>query len=41
MFALDRVHELAPKHPEWKTERPFKAILGNGREAVAKFTDED
>jgi len=41
MFALDRVHELAPKHPEWKTEPPFKAILGNDREAVAKFTDAD
>src|SRR5689334_10028714 len=27
MFALDRVRELAPKHPEWKTHEPFKAIL--------------
>jgi hypothetical protein len=40
-FALDRVHELAPQHPEWKTEPPFKAILGNDREAVAGFTDAD
>ena len=40
-FALDRVHELAPQHPEWKTEPPFKAILGNDREAVARFTDAD
>ena len=35
MFALDRVHELAPKHPEWKKKDPFKAVLagdsrGNG-----------
>jgi hypothetical protein len=41
MFALDRVRELAPQHPEWKTEPPFKAILENDREAVARFTDED
>ena len=26
-FALDRVHTLAPLHPEWKEEQPFKAAL--------------
>jgi phosphoglycolate phosphatase-like HAD superfamily hydrolase len=26
-FVLDRVKELAPKHPEWKTQQPFKAVL--------------
>ena len=26
-FALDRVKALAPKHPEWKTKQPFKAVL--------------
>ena len=26
-FALDRVKALAPKHPEWKTTQPFKAVL--------------
>ena len=26
-FALNRVQELAPKHPEWKTTQPFKGIL--------------
>jgi phosphoserine phosphatase len=26
-FALDRVKTLAPKHPEWKTKQPFKAVL--------------
>ena len=31
MFALDRVHELAPTHPEWKTEPPFQAVLANDR----------
>src|SRR5512132_23351 len=32
MFALDRVHELAPKHPEWKKKEPFKAVLASDRE---------
>jgi len=41
MFALDRVHELAPQHPEWKQREPFKAILANDREAMAKFSDSD
>ena len=41
MFALDRVHELAPKHPGWKTEQPFKAVLENDREAMARFTEQD
>ena len=26
-FALDRVKALAPKHPEWKENQPFKALL--------------
>src|SRR5262245_7044757 len=26
-FALDRVKQLAPRHPEWKTTQPFKAVL--------------
>jgi hypothetical protein len=27
VFALARVKALAPKHPEWKTQQPFKAVL--------------
>jgi phosphoserine phosphatase len=34
-FALDRIKELAPKHPEWKTKQPFKAVLDNDLEALA------
>ena len=41
MFSLDRVHALAAQHPEWKTEQPFKAVLGNDREAMARFTEQD
>ena len=40
-FALDRVHELAPQHPEWKQQEPFKAVLANDREAMAKFSESD
>jgi phosphoserine phosphatase len=41
LFALDRVAELAPKHPEWKEQDPFKAVLAGDREAMAKFTEQD
>ena len=34
-FALDRVRTLAPKHPEWKTRQPFKAVLDGDMKAVA------
>jgi len=27
IFALDRVKELAPQHPEWQEKQPFKAAL--------------
>ena len=27
VFALDRVKELAPQHPEWRQKQPFKAAL--------------
>ena len=33
-FAIDRIKELAPKHPEWKTQMPFKAVLENDMAAV-------
>jgi len=34
-FALDRIHSLAPEHPDWKTKPPFKAVLDNDLEALA------
>ena len=27
LFAIDRVKELAPQHPEWKEKEPFKSVL--------------
>ena len=35
LFAFDRVKELAPKHPEWKTTQPFKAVLEGDMKTVA------
>ena len=34
-FALDRVKALAPEHPEWKTQQPFKAALEGDTKALA------
>ena len=28
-FAIDRVKQMAPDHPEWKSQQPFKAVLEN------------
>jgi phosphoglycolate phosphatase-like HAD superfamily hydrolase len=44
-FALDRVRELAPQHPEWKTQEPFKSVLagdlktalGGGEKSIASL----
>jgi len=35
LFAMDRVKALAPQHPEWKTQQPFKAVLEDDMEALA------
>jgi len=45
LFALDRVKELAPRHPEWKDKEPFasllkgdvKSALGHGDEALLEI----
>ena len=44
-FAIDRVKELAPKHPEWQTTEPFASLLkgdvnnalSGGMESVGKI----
>jgi hypothetical protein len=38
MFAFDRVVALAPEHPNWKTSEPFKSVLADDKQAIAKFT---
>jgi phosphoserine phosphatase len=40
-FAIERVADLAPRHPGWKDEEPFKAILRNDRDAIAGFNVKD
>jgi len=34
-FVLDRLKTLAPKHPEWKDQQPFKAVLEGDMKTVA------
>jgi phosphoglycolate phosphatase-like HAD superfamily hydrolase len=41
LFAFDRVVDLAPQHPDWKSKPPFKAILAGDKAAMAKFTLKD
>jgi phosphoglycolate phosphatase-like HAD superfamily hydrolase len=41
MFAIDRLHQLSPQHPEWKAQEPFKAVIAGDREAMAKLTEQD
>lgn len=33
-FMLDRVKQLAPEHPDWKTTQPFKGVLDGDMKAV-------
>jgi hypothetical protein len=35
LFAIDRVKALAPDHPEWKMQQPFKAVLDGDMKALA------
>ena len=35
LFAIDRVKALAPNHPEWKEQQPFKSVLENDMAALA------
>ncbi len=35
IFAADRIKEMAPDHPEWRTTEPFKSLLAGDKEALA------
>ncbi len=41
MFALDRLRDLAPGHPEWQAKQPYKAVLTNDQKTMAGFTEHD
>jgi len=34
LFAVDRIRELAPQHPEWATQEPFASVLKNDLRAA-------
>src|SRR6202012_1724540 len=34
-FAFDQIKAMAPKHPEWKSQQPFKAVLSEDKQALA------
>ena len=36
LFAMDRVRAMAPDHPEWANQQPFKGVLDGDFEAVIK-----
>lgn len=41
LFALNRLAQMAPEHPEWKTAEPFKSVLEGDHAAMGKFTEKD
>jgi hypothetical protein len=34
LFAFDRIRQLAPQHPEWKTREPFASVLRGDEESA-------
>ena len=40
-FAIDEVVAMAPQHPEWHEQEPFKSILAHDREAMLRFSVQD
>jgi phosphoglycolate phosphatase-like HAD superfamily hydrolase len=41
VFALDRVKALAPRHPQWRKEQPFAAILTDDQAKLADLSIQD
>jgi phosphoserine phosphatase len=35
IFAVDRIGQLAPQHPDWKTKQPFAGVLNHDQKAIA------
>jgi len=40
VYLIDRIKTLAPQHPEWKNQQPFKGILENDLHALAATGNE-
>ena len=41
LFTRDRIRALAPQHPDWRTQMPFKAVVDNDEAEMAKLTERD
>jgi phosphoglycolate phosphatase-like HAD superfamily hydrolase len=41
IFAIDKIKLLAPKHPEWKAQQPFKTILSGDAAAMSQLSLKD
>ena len=41
VFAFQRIVDLAPQHPEWKTTEPFRTVLAGDKAAMEKFSNKD
>lgn len=39
VFTYDRIKALAPQHPEWNEQQPFKAVLENDQKTLAEGGD--
>lgn len=35
IFAMDRIRAMAPQHPEWRTQEPFRSVLENDQKGIA------
>lgn len=40
-FTIDRIRGMAPQHPEWNSQQPFKTILDNGYNSIHQLRLED
>jgi phosphoglycolate phosphatase-like HAD superfamily hydrolase len=38
---FERLRRIAPQHPEWRSQEPFRAVLDNDSEALARLTPKD
>ena len=36
-FAMDRIKQLAPEHPEWKTTQPYQSVLENDMATLMSY----
>ncbi len=41
MYTLARIKEMAPQHPEWKTQQPFAAVVDGDHAAMGTLSERD